>query len=68
MTQDVVAKGTLAATELITAVRRRRAGEPERARHHLLPAELVVREELGAPAPVSELAAHHQAQQRSGCG
>ena len=41
VTQDVVAKGTLAATELITAVRRRRAGEPERARHHLLPTELV---------------------------
>jgi DNA-binding LacI/PurR family transcriptional regulator len=47
VTQDVVAKGTLAAAELIKAVRRRRAGEPERARHHLLPTELVVRESTG---------------------
>ena len=49
VTQDVVAKGTLAADELIKAVRRRRAGEPERARRHLLPAELVVRESSAPP-------------------
>jgi DNA-binding LacI/PurR family transcriptional regulator len=47
--QDVVAKGTLAAAELVRAMRRRRAGEPERARHHLLPAELVVRESTAPP-------------------
>jgi DNA-binding LacI/PurR family transcriptional regulator len=41
--QDVEAKGSLAASELLKAVRRRRAGEPERVRHHLLPVELVVR-------------------------
>ncbi|HKQ43451.1 MAG TPA: LacI family DNA-binding transcriptional regulator, partial [Pseudonocardia sp.] len=41
--QDVDAKGSLAAAELIKAVRRRRAGEPDRVRRHLLPTELVVR-------------------------
>ena len=45
--QDVVAKGTLAAEELIKAVRRRRAGEPDRVRRHLLPTELVVRGTTG---------------------
>lgn len=48
--QDVDAKGSLAAAELIAAVRRRRAGEPERAHHHLLPAELVVRGSTAPPA------------------
>ena len=47
--QDVVAKGALAAEELIKAVRRRRSGEPERVRHHLLPTELVVRQSTGPP-------------------
>jgi DNA-binding LacI/PurR family transcriptional regulator len=46
--QDVVAKGAHAAEELIKAVRRRRAGEPDRVRRHLLPTELVVR---GSTAP-----------------
>ena len=45
--QDVVAKATLAAEELIKAVRRRRAGEPDRVRRHLLPTELVVRGTTG---------------------
>lgn len=49
VTQDVDAKGTLAAAELIKAVRRRRAGEPERVRHHLLTTELVVRESAAPP-------------------
>ena len=49
--QDVVAKGTLAAEELIKAVRRRRAGEPDRVRRHLLPTELVVRGTTAPPGP-----------------
>ena len=35
------------AEELIKAVRRRRAGEPDRVRRHLLPTELVVRGTTG---------------------
>jgi DNA-binding LacI/PurR family transcriptional regulator len=49
--QDVVAKGSLAAEELIKAVRRRRAGEPDRVRRHLLPTELVVRGTTAPPGP-----------------
>jgi DNA-binding LacI/PurR family transcriptional regulator len=49
--QDVVAKGSLAAEELIAAVRRRRAGEPDRVRGHLLPTELVVRGTTAPPGP-----------------
>jgi len=48
--QDVEAKGSLAAEELIKAVRRRRAGEPDRVRRHLLPTELVVRGTTAPPA------------------
>ena len=48
--QDVDAKGSLAAAELLKAVRRRRAAEPERVRHHLLPTELAVRGSTGPPA------------------
>jgi DNA-binding LacI/PurR family transcriptional regulator len=47
--QDVVRKGELAAAELVEAVHARRAGTPERVRHHLLPAELVVRASTAPP-------------------
>ena len=47
--QDVVGKGELAAAELVKAVRARRAGRPQRVRHHLLRTELVVRESTAPP-------------------
>jgi DNA-binding LacI/PurR family transcriptional regulator len=46
--QDVVEKGTRAASELVAAVRGRRAGDEPPVRHHVLPTELVVR---GTTAP-----------------
>jgi DNA-binding LacI/PurR family transcriptional regulator len=48
--QDVVAKGTAAAAELVAAVRARRSGDEAPIRHHLLPAELVLRETTARPA------------------
>jgi DNA-binding LacI/PurR family transcriptional regulator len=46
--QDVVEKATCAASELVAAVRGRRAGDDPPARHHVLATELVVR---GSTAP-----------------
>lgn len=48
--QDVVEKGTCAASELVAAVRGRRAGDDPPVRHHVLATELVVRGST-APAP-----------------
>jgi DNA-binding LacI/PurR family transcriptional regulator len=48
--QDVVAKGTAAAAELVAAVRARRTGTEAPIRHHLLPAELVLRGTTAPPA------------------
>jgi DNA-binding LacI/PurR family transcriptional regulator len=42
--QDVVAKGSTAAAELLAAVRARRVGDAAPARHHMLATELVLRE------------------------
>src|SRR6185312_5870380 len=50
--QDVVAKGTTAAAELVAAVRGRRAGTAPPVHHHVLPAELVVRESTAPPVDV----------------
>jgi DNA-binding LacI/PurR family transcriptional regulator len=47
--QDVDAKGRLAATALTTAIEHARTGSRARARHHLLPTELVVRESSARP-------------------
>jgi DNA-binding LacI/PurR family transcriptional regulator len=47
--QDVVLKGTTAAAELVAAVRGRRAGTEPPIHHHVLPAELVVRETTAPP-------------------
>jgi DNA-binding LacI/PurR family transcriptional regulator len=48
--QDVVAKATAAAAELVAAVRARRADDEAPIRHHLLPTELVLRETTAPPA------------------
>ncbi len=48
--QDVVAKGTAAAAELVAAVRARRAGREAPVRHQLLATELVLRETTAPPA------------------
>ncbi len=48
--QDVVAKGSTAAAELVAAIRARRAGDAAPARHHLLATELVLRETTAPPA------------------
>jgi len=47
--QDVAAKGTAAAAELVAAVRARRAGGEARARRHLLATELVLRDTTAPP-------------------
>jgi hypothetical protein len=47
--QDVVQKGTIAAAELVAAVRGRRAGNAPPVHHHVLPAGLVVRETTAPP-------------------
>jgi DNA-binding LacI/PurR family transcriptional regulator len=47
--QDVVEKGTVAAAELVAAVRGRRGGTAPPVRHHVLPAELVLRETTAPP-------------------
>ena len=46
--QDVVAKGTTAAAELVAAVRARREGDEAPVRHQVLPTELVLRGDDGA--------------------
>ncbi len=48
--QDVVAKGSTAAAELLAAVRARRVGDAAPARHHMLATELVLRETTAPPA------------------
>jgi len=48
--QDVVAKGTAAAAELVAAVRARRTGTEVPARRHLLATELVLRATTAPPA------------------
>lgn len=47
--QDVIAKGTLAAEELVAAVRGRQAGVDPPVRHHVLTTELVVRDSTARP-------------------
>lgn len=47
--QDVVGKGTLAASELVAAIRGRRAGDEPPVRHHVLATELVVRASTAPP-------------------
>jgi DNA-binding LacI/PurR family transcriptional regulator len=47
--QDVVEKGTRAASELVAAVRGRRAGDAPPVRHHVLATELVVRDTTAPP-------------------
>jgi DNA-binding LacI/PurR family transcriptional regulator len=42
--QDIAAKGLLASGALTAAIERAKSGEPARARHRVLPTELVVRE------------------------
>ena len=49
--QDVVEKGTRAASELVAAVRARRSGDVSPVRHHVLATELVVRGSTAPPAP-----------------
>ncbi len=51
--QDVEAKGRAAAAALTTAIERSKRGVTNRARHVLLPTELVVRESTARAAPVS---------------
>jgi len=46
--QDVAAKGRLAATALVAAIERSRSGTKQRARHVVLPTELIVRESTAA--------------------
>jgi DNA-binding LacI/PurR family transcriptional regulator len=48
--QDVAAKGHAAAAALTTAIERSRAGATSRARHVLLPTQLVVRDSTTKPA------------------
>ena len=48
--QDVVAKGSTAAAELLAAVRARRVGDAAPARHHMLATELVLRDTTAPPA------------------
>jgi DNA-binding LacI/PurR family transcriptional regulator len=48
--QDVVEKGTRAASELVAAVRGRRAGDDPPVRHHVVATELVVRGSTAPPA------------------
>jgi DNA-binding LacI/PurR family transcriptional regulator len=50
--QDVVEKGTRAASELVAAVRGRRAGDAPPVRHHVLATELVVRDTTAPPPAV----------------
>jgi DNA-binding LacI/PurR family transcriptional regulator len=50
--QDVVEKGTVAAAELVAAIKGRRSGDEPPVRHHHLPTTLVVR---GSTAPVRVL-------------
>ncbi|MGH9132357.1 MAG: LacI family DNA-binding transcriptional regulator [Ilumatobacteraceae bacterium] len=47
--QDVDAKGRAAAAALTAAIEQSRAGTKVRARHHLLPTELVIRESTAPP-------------------
>jgi DNA-binding LacI/PurR family transcriptional regulator len=47
--QDVAGKGHLAAAALAAAIRHARTGSRTRARHHLLPTELIVRESTAPP-------------------
>jgi DNA-binding LacI/PurR family transcriptional regulator len=47
--QDVAAKGRLAAAALTTAIDHARTGSKTRARHHVLPTELVVRQSTSPP-------------------
>ena len=47
--QDVDAKGRAAVTALTAAIERARAGTPARARHLVLPTELIVRGSTAAP-------------------
>ena len=48
--QDVVEKGTRAASELVAAVRARRSGDDPPVRHHVVATELVVRGSTAPPA------------------
>ena len=50
--QDIASKGRLAASALAAAIDHARTGTKTRARHHLLPTELIVRQST-APAPSS---------------
>jgi DNA-binding LacI/PurR family transcriptional regulator len=47
--QDITAKGHLAAAALTAAIAHARSGTKPRARHHLLPTELVVRQSTSSP-------------------
>ena len=51
--QDVEAKGHAAAAALTTAIDRAKRGVANRARHVLLPTELVVRDSTARPAPLT---------------